>query len=95
MAIDGAGEPLEKVSARAGARSERGICFEAIVVAIEAGELLDVLKHTNQGRYPGQRVLMVWLADQRGPAGPVGCPAPIRPGERAEGSAHQHSPHQW
>ena len=30
-------------------------------VAIEAGELLDVLEHPNQQRYPGQRVLVVRL----------------------------------
>ena len=41
--------------------AERGICFEAIVVAIEAGELLDVLEHPNQTRYPGQRILVVRL----------------------------------
>lgn len=39
--------------------AERGICFEAVVVAIEAGELLDVLDHPNQARYPGQRILVV------------------------------------
>ena len=41
--------------------AERGICFEAVVVAIEAGELLDVLDHPNQARYPGQRILVVRL----------------------------------
>jgi len=40
-------------------RLERGISFERIVVAIEAGGLLDVLAHPNQARYPGQRVLVV------------------------------------
>ena len=39
--------------------AEREICFEAVVVAIEAGELLDVLEHPNQVRYPGQRILVV------------------------------------
>lgn len=28
--------------------AEKGICFEAVVVAIEPGELLDVLDHPNQ-----------------------------------------------
>jgi uncharacterized DUF497 family protein len=40
-------------------RSERGISFESIVVAIESGGLLDVLAHPNQGRYPRQRLLVV------------------------------------
>jgi hypothetical protein len=35
--------------------AERQLCFEAFVVAIEAGDLLDVLEHPNQQRYPGQR----------------------------------------
>jgi hypothetical protein len=39
--------------------AERGICFGAVVVAIEAGEVLDVLKHPNQARYPGQWILVV------------------------------------
>ena len=38
---------------------ERGVSFEAIVVAIGAGGLLDVLPHPNQVRYPHQRVLIV------------------------------------
>ena len=38
---------------------ERGISFEQMVVAIEAGGLLDVLAHPNPGKYPNQRVLVV------------------------------------
>jgi hypothetical protein len=41
--------------------AKRQQCFEAVVVAIEAGELLDVLEHPNQHRYPGQRILVVRL----------------------------------
>jgi uncharacterized DUF497 family protein len=40
-------------------RSEWGISFERIVVAIEAGGLLDILAHPNQTKYPKQRVLVV------------------------------------
>jgi uncharacterized DUF497 family protein len=40
-------------------RAERGISFESIVVAIESGNLLDILAHPNQPRYPRQRVLVV------------------------------------
>jgi hypothetical protein len=39
--------------------ADRELCFEAVVVAIEAGELLDVLDHPSQARYPGQRILVV------------------------------------
>lgn len=38
---------------------DREICFEAVVVAIEAGELLDALEHPNKDRYPGPRILVV------------------------------------
>jgi uncharacterized DUF497 family protein len=38
---------------------ERGISFEQMVVAIEAGGLLDVLAHPNPRKYPNQRVLVV------------------------------------
>ncbi len=41
--------------------AERQLCFEAVVVAIEAGDLLDVQQHPNQQRYPGQRILVVRL----------------------------------
>lgn len=40
-------------------KAERGISFESIVVAIEAGGLLDILAHPNQAKYPRQRVLVV------------------------------------
>jgi uncharacterized DUF497 family protein len=40
-------------------RSERGISFENIVVAIESGGLLDILAHPNQAKYAKQRVLVV------------------------------------
>jgi uncharacterized DUF497 family protein len=36
-----------------------GVSFESIVVAIEAGGLLDILAHPNQAKYPRQRVLVV------------------------------------
>jgi len=40
-------------------RLERGISFEQMVVAIEAGGLLDVLAHPNPAKYPRQKVLVV------------------------------------
>lgn len=38
---------------------ERDVTFEQLVVAIEAGGLLDILAHPNQAKYPNQRVLVV------------------------------------
>jgi hypothetical protein len=39
--------------------AQRSICFEAVVVAIETGGLLNVLAHPNPERYSGQRILVV------------------------------------
>jgi uncharacterized DUF497 family protein len=41
----------------------RGLCFEAVIVAIEAGDLLDVREHPNPQRYPEQRILILLLND--------------------------------
>ncbi len=38
---------------------ERGISFEMMVIAVEAGGLLDVLAHPNPSKYPKQKVLVV------------------------------------
>jgi uncharacterized DUF497 family protein len=39
--------------------AERGITFEQVVVAVEAGGLVDVLAHPNPKQYPNQRILVV------------------------------------
>jgi len=44
-------------------KADRNISFEEIVLAIEEGGLKDVLVHPNQGRYPGQVVLVVSFQD--------------------------------
>jgi uncharacterized DUF497 family protein len=38
---------------------ERGVSFEQMVVAVEAGGLLDILAHPNKSKYPNQRVMVV------------------------------------
>jgi uncharacterized DUF497 family protein len=40
-------------------QAERSITFEQVVVAVEAGGLLDVLAHPNPKKYPNQRVMVV------------------------------------
>ena len=40
-------------------KRERGISFEEMVFHIERGDLLDVLEHPNQDRYPGQRIFVI------------------------------------
>jgi hypothetical protein len=44
-------------------KAERGISFEEMVLAIEADELLDVVRHPNSGsgKYPNQLVFIVAL----------------------------------
>lgn len=40
-------------------KRERGISFEEIVFHIERGDVLDLVEHPNQERYPGQRIFVV------------------------------------
>lgn len=42
---------------------ERGVSFEEVVFHIERGDLLDILEHPNQERYPGQRIFVVDIGD--------------------------------
>ena len=44
-------------------KSERGTSFEEIVFHIEHGDLLAILEHQNQERYPGQRIFVVRIQD--------------------------------
>jgi hypothetical protein len=39
----------------------RGVGFEAAVIAIESGGLLDILAHSNKRKFPRQRILVVAL----------------------------------
>lgn len=40
-------------------KTERGVSFEGVIFHIQQGDLLDVLEHPNQRRYPGQRIFIV------------------------------------
>jgi uncharacterized DUF497 family protein len=42
---------------------ERGISFEQVVMHIERGDLLDIVRHPNQSKYPNQRLLVVEIQD--------------------------------
>lgn len=42
-------------------KADRGISFEEVVLAMEADGLLDVLRHPNSGKYPGQLIFIVAL----------------------------------
>jgi len=40
-------------------KAERGISFEQVAMHIERGDVLDVVQHPNQERYPYQQILVV------------------------------------
>jgi uncharacterized DUF497 family protein len=44
-------------------RLERGVSFDEIEVAIEQGNLLDIVAHPNRAKYPNQRIFVVRLLD--------------------------------
>ena len=46
-------------SKNVGLAHERGISFEEITLRIERGDLLDILPHPNQRRYPGQKIYVI------------------------------------
>lgn len=45
----------------------RGVCFEDVLVCIQNDDVLDVIRHPNRERYPGQNIIVlningyVWL----------------------------------
>ena len=43
-------------------KAERGISFEEITVAVEAGALLEVVPHPNPKKYPRQKIMVVEVA---------------------------------
>lgn len=44
-------------------KNEREVCFEDILVAIQNNQLLDILIHPNQKRYPKQKIMVINLND--------------------------------
>jgi len=42
-------------------KNNRGVCFEQVVLLMERGEVLDTIEHTNQERYPGQKIAVVMI----------------------------------
>ncbi len=43
-------------------KQERGVSFENITVAVEAGGLLEIVPHQNPAKYPRQKVMVVEVA---------------------------------
>lgn len=44
-------------------KRERGVSFEEVVFHVEHGDLLDIVEHSNQETYPGQRLFIVNIED--------------------------------
>jgi uncharacterized DUF497 family protein len=44
-------------------KESRGICFEDVVFYIQRGDVLDDYQHPNQQAYPGQRIMVIGVAN--------------------------------
>jgi hypothetical protein len=44
-------------------KADRGLGFEQIILHIERGDLIDVVEHPNQFKYPNQQMLVVKIND--------------------------------
>ena len=44
-------------------KKTRGVSFEQVVMHIENGDVLDVMAHPNEAKYPHQQVLVVDMND--------------------------------
>lgn len=44
-------------------KTERGVCFEEVLLVMTHGGLLDVLSHPNAAQYPNQRMFVVRVRD--------------------------------
>lgn len=42
-------------------KEQRGVSFEMVVVLLERGEVLDILEHSDEMRYAGQKIAVVDL----------------------------------
>lgn len=40
-----------------------GVCFEQVVILLAREEVLEVVEHPNQEKYPGQRIAIVKIND--------------------------------
>ncbi len=44
-------------------KKERNVSFEEVILALEKGQLLAVLEHPNQQKYPSQQIYVVEIED--------------------------------
>jgi hypothetical protein len=44
-------------------KENRGVCFEEVVILLEREDVLEVVNHPNQDKYPGQKIATVKIGD--------------------------------
>ncbi len=44
-------------------KEHRGVCFEQVVVILAQGEILEILEHPNQEKYPDQKIALITISD--------------------------------
>lgn len=44
-------------------KQERDVSFEEVILAIESGDLLDIIKHPSRRKYPNQKIFVVNIED--------------------------------
>ena len=44
-------------------KAERGVGFEQVILHNECGDLIDIIEHPNQSKYPNQQMLVVMIGD--------------------------------
>ena len=42
-------------------KNERGVCFEDVITQLESGNILDIIKHPNEEKYPNQKIYILLL----------------------------------
>jgi len=44
-------------------KKNRGVCFEEVVILMDREDLLEIVDHPNQVKYPGQKIATVRIGD--------------------------------
>ena len=44
-------------------KEHRGVCFEQVVISLEKEDVLEILDHPNQEKYPAQKVAIIDIED--------------------------------
>ncbi|MBI2476455.1 MAG: BrnT family toxin [Candidatus Taylorbacteria bacterium] len=44
-------------------KQKRGVSFEEVLIAIEEGDILDIVRHPRKSKYPHQRIFIIRLYD--------------------------------